>query len=100
MYDQIQMYSQGQVCFKQVRLSSGFPLQLLANRHNLTRVSVPSPQVTGQVHLDQDDQAIKRNLSDQVLNILLMLSFSNQVYYQNYFVFPFLSFLNLIKFFG
>ena len=53
------MYSQGQVCFKLVRLSSEFPLQLLPNRHLLTRVSVPCPQVTEQVQLDQDDQAIK-----------------------------------------
>ena len=57
------MYSQGQVCFKQVRLSSRLPLQLFPNRHLLWRDSVPGPHVTEQVHLDQDDQATKNDRS-------------------------------------
>ena len=63
------MFSPGQVCLLQVLLSCEFPLHVLPNWHFLLRVSIPRPQVTEQVHLDQGDQATNKALSNIVLNI-------------------------------
>ena len=68
------MYSPGQLFFLQFLLSTEFPPQLLPNTHLLRRISVPVPHVTEQVHLDQDDQATNKALSNKVVNILYILS--------------------------